>query len=183
MVAAGTVCRFNIGDRFQSRVPRGAARQRRFSGFSRKGRNQPVCEFVPDLCQTIAGLARLGGLVRRKNNNLRGISGRPDTDSVPGHHVFSSLQIHSPPILFHSVPIQYPWLAGVCLPVGGATRGRFASLFWFPELLRLEQRAIESLCNEPEPLDNLQILLIGNHAQDGLPPTAAYSDLMIRWLG
>jgi hypothetical protein len=47
---------------------------------------------VPDLCQIIADLARLGDLVRRKNNNLRAINGWPDTDSVPGHHIFNNLQ-------------------------------------------------------------------------------------------
>ena len=36
-------------------------------------------------------MARLGGLVRRKNNKLRAINGRPETDSVPGHQLHSTL--------------------------------------------------------------------------------------------
>jgi hypothetical protein len=48
--------------------------------------------FVPDLCQTTADMAHLGDLGARKNTNLRVINGRPETDSVPGHHVFNHLQ-------------------------------------------------------------------------------------------
>jgi hypothetical protein len=59
---------------------------------------------VPDLCQIIADLARLGDLVRRKNNNLRAINGWPDTDSVPGHHGFNNLQTFQKPVSFRFIP-------------------------------------------------------------------------------
>jgi hypothetical protein len=44
---------------------------------------------VSDLCQTIADLAHLGDLVRRKNNNLRAINGGRGTESIPGYQVFT----------------------------------------------------------------------------------------------
>ena len=47
--------------------------------------------FVPDLCQTSPDLAHLDDLGERKNNNLRGINGWPETDSVPGHHILKHL--------------------------------------------------------------------------------------------
>jgi hypothetical protein len=79
----------------------GAAPRGAFSIFQGR-RNLPSCEFVPDLCQTIADLAHLADLVGRKNNNLRGMSGGPETDSVPGHHIFQRLTGTRPRVL---VPI------------------------------------------------------------------------------
>ena len=61
-------------------------------------------KFVPDLCQNFADLAVLGDLAQHRTSNLRGIRSGRRTDSVPGHHVFSSLQTASPPFMFHSVP-------------------------------------------------------------------------------
>jgi hypothetical protein len=58
--------------------------------FPERRRNQPLRKFVPDLCQTIADLGVLAGLVRRKNSKLRGINSGRGTDSVPGHQ-FQSL--------------------------------------------------------------------------------------------
>ena len=51
--------------------------------FLERRRNQPLREFVPDLCQTIADLDVLADLVRRKNNKLRGINDGRGIDSVP----------------------------------------------------------------------------------------------------
>ena len=53
--------------------------------FLERKRNQPLLEFVPDLCQRIADLDVLAGLGRRKNNKLRGINDGRGIDSVPGH--------------------------------------------------------------------------------------------------
>jgi hypothetical protein len=57
--------------------------------FLERRRNQPLNEFVPDLCQSIADLDVLAGLVRRKNSKLRGINAGRGIDSVPGHHLNS----------------------------------------------------------------------------------------------
>jgi hypothetical protein len=54
--------------------------------FLERRRSQPPREFVPDLCQRIADLDGLAGLVRRKNNKLRGINDGGGIDSVPSHH-------------------------------------------------------------------------------------------------
>ena len=54
--------------------------------FLERRRNQPLCEFVPDLCQRIADLDVLAGLQRRKNSKLRGINDGRGIKSVPGHH-------------------------------------------------------------------------------------------------
>ena len=50
--------------------PHCAARQRRIL-FPERRWNQPLREFVPDLCQIVADLAGLGDLERRKNSKLR----------------------------------------------------------------------------------------------------------------
>ena len=47
---------------------------------------------VPEVCQSIAELGVLAGLVRRKNSKLRAVNGGRRTDSVPGHQVFKYLQ-------------------------------------------------------------------------------------------
>jgi hypothetical protein len=57
--------------------------------FLERRRNQPLSEFVPDLCQKIADLDVLADLVRRKNNKLHGINDGRGIDSVPGHHNLS----------------------------------------------------------------------------------------------
>ena len=54
--------------------------------FLERRRNQPLSEFVPDLCQKIADLDVLADLERRKNSKLRGINDGSGIDSVPGHH-------------------------------------------------------------------------------------------------
>jgi hypothetical protein len=51
--------------------------------FLERRRNQPLSEFVPDLCQKIADLDVLADLVRRKNNKLHGINDGRGIDSVP----------------------------------------------------------------------------------------------------
>ena len=61
--------------------------------FLERKRNQPLFEFVPDLCPSIADLGVLADLVRRKSSKLRGISGSRGTDSVPGHHILNNLVI------------------------------------------------------------------------------------------
>ena len=60
-----------------------------------KSRNQPLSEFVPDLCQRIADLDVLAVLGRRKNSKLLGLNGGSGTDSVPGHlrHYILSQQV------------------------------------------------------------------------------------------
>jgi len=60
---------------------------------------------VPDLCQSIADLAGLADLVRRKNSKLQAINGGRGTDSVPGHHLFNKLQTLKTSVSFHFVPI------------------------------------------------------------------------------
>ena len=47
---------------------------------------------VPEVCQSIAELGVLAGLVRRKNSKLRAVNGGRRTDSVPGHQVFNNLE-------------------------------------------------------------------------------------------
>jgi len=54
--------------------------------FPRERRNQPLREFVTDLCQRIADLDDLAGLVRRKNSKSRELNDGRGTNSVPGHH-------------------------------------------------------------------------------------------------
>jgi hypothetical protein len=61
--------------------------------FLERERNQPLCEFVPDLCQGTADLDVLAGLVRRKNSKLRGINDGRGIKSVPGHHILKPLSV------------------------------------------------------------------------------------------
>jgi hypothetical protein len=61
--------------------------------FLERRRNQPLSEFVPDLCQRVADLDVLAGLGRRKNNKLGGINDGRGIDSVPGHHILKHLLI------------------------------------------------------------------------------------------
>jgi hypothetical protein len=61
--------------------------------FLERRRNQPLHEFVPDLCQRVADLDVLADLVRRKNNKLRGINDGRGIKSVPGHDKIKHLQV------------------------------------------------------------------------------------------
>jgi hypothetical protein len=72
--------------------------------FLEQERNQPLWEFVPDLCQRIADLDVLADLARRKNSKLRGINDGRGIKSVPGHHIFNHLQPVKNAISFRFIP-------------------------------------------------------------------------------
>ena len=61
--------------------------------FLERRRNQPLLEFVPDLCHRTADLDVLADLVRRKNSKLRGINDGRGIKSVPGHHILKPLSV------------------------------------------------------------------------------------------
>ena len=75
--------------------------------FLERRRNQPLREFVPNLCQRIADLDVLADLVRRKNSKLRGLNGGSGTDSVPGHLIFNNLQLLRSVVSFHFIPVTF----------------------------------------------------------------------------
>ena len=68
-------------------------------------RRPRLIKSVPIVCHKLAGLGVLADLARRRNSNLRAVNGGRGTKSVPGHHIFNSLQLLSSLVLFHFVPI------------------------------------------------------------------------------
>ena len=67
------------------------ARQRSRFYFQGNRSGSADDQFVPNSCQNIAVLARLGELAGRKNSKLRAFNGGRGTDSVPGHQLHSTL--------------------------------------------------------------------------------------------
>ena len=76
----------NFGQTDSVQVHLAAPPARQHFYFLGKRRNQPLREFVTDLCQSIADLDDLGDLDRRKNSKLRRLNDGRGTNSVPGHH-------------------------------------------------------------------------------------------------
>ena len=122
-------------------------------------RNQPLCEFVPDLCQRIADLAGLDDLVRRKNSNLRAINGGRGTDSVPGHQLHSTLfavrlNTDAPHYLVHRTPVALD-----------GRQNQLANVLGKRHLCARDISGLHCLPESPDRLDDLVADALYGHIQ------------------